>query len=145
MRITNQTPDSCMHIACCAILAFFLATSRWDYEIHWTSAQNERWCQTENIPNRDRGNYLTWINSPLSCFNFFKVLKYSVRLFIGRLNDNWLLNISDLQEWTKEYMDMKLNLSKQLNTHSEEQETRMDRAKRIARRCILYFVDWVIE
>ena len=47
-------------------------------------------------------------------------------------------------------MDMKLNLSKQLNLHQpcndvQHQETKFDRAKRIARRCILYFVDWVIE
>lgn len=59
-----------------------------------------------------------------------------------------------LQEWTKEYMDMKLNLSKQFNPHQphscsdsdlKELETKIDRAKRITKRCILYFVDWVIE
>ena len=46
---------------------------------------------------------------------------------------------------------MKLNLSKQHNPHQpcrdevQDQERKFDRAKRIARRCILYFVDWVIE
>ena len=44
---------------------------------------------------------------------------------------------------------MKMNPSKQFKPHSDsdlkEHETKIDRAKRIARRCILYFVDWVIE
>ena len=39
-----------------------LATSRWDYEIHWTSAQNKRWCQIEDIPDRDRGSYIKSMN-----------------------------------------------------------------------------------
>ena len=43
---------------------------------------------------------------------------------------------------------MKLNLSKQSNPHqlhNEEHETKFDKAKHIIRKCILYFVDWVIE
>ena len=47
---------------------------------------------------------------------------------------------------------MKLNSFKQFNPHQhhsdsdlKEHETKTDKAKRIMKRCILYFVDWVIE
>ena len=42
--------------------------------------------------------------------------------------------------------EVQVNLSKpSAGSHDQEQVTKFDRAKRIARRFILYFIDWVIE